>query len=83
MPGIRKRRSRTESASRRPTHLQRTFQMLNAALSGVGLAYVPEDLAQPHIAKASSSACSPMVPPYSGTTSITRAPPSSRRSRCL
>ncbi len=28
-----------------------TFQMLNAALSGYGLAYVPEDLAQPHLAK--------------------------------
>jgi DNA-binding transcriptional LysR family regulator len=26
-------------------------QMLNAALSGFGLAYVPEDLAQPHLAK--------------------------------
>jgi DNA-binding transcriptional LysR family regulator len=25
--------------------------MLNAALAGFGLAYVPEDLAQPHIAK--------------------------------
>ncbi len=28
-----------------------TFQMLNAALSGFGLAYVPEDLVQLHIAK--------------------------------
>jgi DNA-binding transcriptional LysR family regulator len=28
-----------------------TSQMLNAALSGFGLAYVPEDLAQPHLAK--------------------------------
>ena len=27
-----------------------TFQMLNAALAGFGLAYVPEDLAQPHVA---------------------------------
>jgi len=27
-----------------------TFQMLNAALGGFGLAYVPEDVAQPHIA---------------------------------
>ena len=27
------------------------FQMLNAALAGCGLAYVPEDLAQPHLAK--------------------------------
>ncbi|HEY4923877.1 MAG TPA: LysR family transcriptional regulator [Roseiarcus sp.] len=28
-----------------------SFQMLNAALAGFGLAYVPEDLAQPHIVK--------------------------------
>ena len=27
-----------------------TFQMLNAALSGFGLAYVPEDVARPHLA---------------------------------
>ena len=28
-----------------------TYQMLNAALAGFGLAYVPEDLVQPHLAK--------------------------------
>jgi len=28
-----------------------TSQMLNAALAGFGIAYVPEDLAQPHLAK--------------------------------
>jgi len=28
-----------------------TFQMLDAALAGFGLAYVPEDLVQPHLAK--------------------------------
>jgi DNA-binding transcriptional LysR family regulator len=28
-----------------------SFQMLNAALAGFGLAYIPEDLAQPHIAR--------------------------------
>jgi DNA-binding transcriptional LysR family regulator len=28
-----------------------TAQMLNAALAGFGLAYVPQDLAQPHVAK--------------------------------
>ena len=27
-----------------------TVQMLNAALAGFGLAYLPEDLVQPHIA---------------------------------
>src|SRR5437667_4302471 len=31
--------------------LNGTTQMLNAALAGLGLAYVPEDLAQPHLAK--------------------------------
>jgi len=28
-----------------------TYQMLNAAVGGMGLAYIPEDLAQPHINK--------------------------------
>jgi DNA-binding transcriptional LysR family regulator len=28
-----------------------TFQMLNAALAGFGLAYVPEELARPHVAQ--------------------------------
>jgi DNA-binding transcriptional LysR family regulator len=28
-----------------------TAQMLNAELAGFGLAYVPEDLAQPHLTK--------------------------------
>jgi DNA-binding transcriptional LysR family regulator len=28
-----------------------TAQILNAALDGFGFAYVPEDLAQPHVAK--------------------------------
>ena len=28
-----------------------TDQMLNAALAGFGMAYVPEDLAEPHLAK--------------------------------
>jgi len=28
-----------------------TAQMLNAALAGFGLAYVPEDLVQPHLTK--------------------------------
>jgi DNA-binding transcriptional LysR family regulator len=27
------------------------FEALDAALAGLGLAYVPEDLAQPHLAK--------------------------------
>jgi DNA-binding transcriptional LysR family regulator len=31
--------------------LNSAFQMLNAALAGFGLAYVPEDLAQPHLSE--------------------------------
>jgi hypothetical protein len=42
---------RAEGASRGPARVQRTFQMLNAGLAGFGLAYVPENVAQPHVAK--------------------------------
>jgi DNA-binding transcriptional LysR family regulator len=44
-----------------------TFQMLNAALAGFGLAYVPEELAQPHLAKGRlKRALEDWCPPYSG-----------------
>jgi DNA-binding transcriptional LysR family regulator len=44
-----------------------TFQMLNAALAGFGLAYVPEDLAQPYIAKGRlKRVLADWCPPYSG-----------------
>ena len=44
-----------------------TFQMLNAALAGFGLAYVPEDLAQPHVAKGRlKRVLADWCPPYSG-----------------
>jgi DNA-binding transcriptional LysR family regulator len=44
-----------------------TSQMLNAALAGFGLAYVPEDLAQPHLAKGLlRGALEDWCPPYSG-----------------
>jgi DNA-binding transcriptional LysR family regulator len=44
-----------------------TFQMLNAALAGFGLAYVPEDLAQPHLAKGRLvRVLEGWCPPYSG-----------------
>jgi DNA-binding transcriptional LysR family regulator len=36
---------------RKAEALNLTGQMLNAALAGLGLAYVPEDLAQPHLAE--------------------------------
>jgi len=44
-----------------------TFQMLNAALAGFGLAYVPEELAQPHIGKGRlKRVLADWCPPYSG-----------------
>jgi DNA-binding transcriptional LysR family regulator len=44
-----------------------TFQMLNAALSGLGLAYVPEDLAQPHLARGRlKRVLEDWCPPYAG-----------------
>jgi DNA-binding transcriptional LysR family regulator len=45
----------------------RTGQMLNAALAGFGLAYVPEDLAQPHISKGRlKQVLTDWCPPFSG-----------------
>lgn len=44
-----------------------TFQMLNAALAGFGMAYVPEDLAQPHLARGRlKRVLEDWCPPYSG-----------------
>jgi DNA-binding transcriptional LysR family regulator len=44
-----------------------TVQMLNAALAGFGLAYVPEDLAQPYLAKGHlKRALEDWCPPYAG-----------------
>jgi DNA-binding transcriptional LysR family regulator len=44
-----------------------TFRMLNAALAGFGLAYVPEDLARPHLAKRRlKRVLEDWCPPYSG-----------------
>ena len=44
-----------------------TGQMLNAALAGFGLAYVPEDLAQPHLAKGRlKRVLEDWCPPFSG-----------------
>jgi DNA-binding transcriptional LysR family regulator len=44
-----------------------TTQMLNAALAGFGLAYVPEALAQPHLAKGRlKRVLADWCPPYSG-----------------
>ena len=47
--------------------LNGTTQMLNAALAGFGLAYVPEDLARPHLAKGHlKRVLEDWCPPYSG-----------------
>jgi len=44
-----------------------TFQMLNAALAGLGLAYVPEDVARPHLAEGRlRRVLDDWCPPYSG-----------------
>src|SRR5271166_3506369 len=44
-----------------------SFQMLNAALSGFGLAYVPEDLVRPHLAKRRlKRVLEDWCPPYPG-----------------
>jgi DNA-binding transcriptional LysR family regulator len=43
------------------------FQLLDAALAGFGLAYVPEDLAQPHLTKGRlKRVLEDWCPPYSG-----------------
>lgn len=47
--------------------LNGTIQMLNAALAGFGLAYVPEDLAEPHVAAGRlKRVLEDWCPPYSG-----------------
>jgi DNA-binding transcriptional LysR family regulator len=44
-----------------------TFQMLNAALAGCGLAYVPEDLAEPHLKRGRlKRVLEDWCPPFSG-----------------
>jgi len=47
--------------------LNGTTQMLNAALAGLGLAYVPQDLAQPHLdGGLLTRVLEDWCPPYSG-----------------
>ena len=44
-----------------------TYQMLNAALAGFGLSYVPEDVAEPHLAKGCLvRVLADWCPPFSG-----------------
>jgi DNA-binding transcriptional LysR family regulator len=50
-----------------PLVLDGTQQMLNAALAGMGLAYVPEDLAQPHLIQGRlRRVLEDWCPPYAG-----------------
>ena len=50
--------------------------MLNAALAGFGLVYVPEDLARRMWLKDVSSECLRMVPAFSGIPPLLPEPPS-------
>jgi hypothetical protein len=55
--------------------LNGTTQMLNAALAGLGLAYVPEDLAQPHLSERRlQRALEDWCPPYSSTIQADASP---------
>ena len=49
--------------------------MLNAAIAGLGLAYVPEDLAQPYLAKGQyQTGIRKSVPAISGLSSLLPQP---------
>ena len=78
--GVREGRPRAARARRRPAHLQRHGQMLNAALAGLGLAYrAGEHGASTISPRAASSACSRTgARPIRATTSTTRAAASCR-----
>jgi DNA-binding transcriptional LysR family regulator len=56
-----------------------TAQMLNAALAGFGLAYVPEDLARPHVAAGRRG----LVPAFSGISPLLSEPPPLLTGVCL
>ena len=49
--GIREERARAQRARRWPARVQRRGPMLNAALNGLGLAYLPEDLVQTDVSE--------------------------------
>jgi DNA-binding transcriptional LysR family regulator len=57
--------------------LNGTTQMLNAALAGFGLAYVPEDLAEPHVAAGRlKRVLEDWLPAFSGIPPLLSKPPS-------
>ena len=61
--GARKLRVRVEG----PLTFNGSYQMLNAALAGFGLAYLPEDLTQPYLAKGRlKRVLEEWCPPFSG-----------------
>lgn len=61
--GARKLKVRVEG----PLTFNGSYQMLNAALAGFGLAYVPEDLTQPYLAKGRlKRVLEDWCPPFSG-----------------
>jgi DNA-binding transcriptional LysR family regulator len=61
--GARKLRVRVEG----PLIFNGSYQMLNAALAGFGVAYVPEDLTQPHLARGRlKRVLEDWCPPFSG-----------------
>jgi len=61
--GARKLKVRVEG----PLTFNGSYQMLNAALAGFGLAYVPEDLTQPHLARGRlKRVLEDWCPPFSG-----------------
>ena len=61
--GARKLKVRVEG----PLTFNGSYQMLNAALAGFGVAYVPEDLTQPHLARGRlKRVLEDWCPPFSG-----------------
>jgi DNA-binding transcriptional LysR family regulator len=61
--GTRKLKVRVEG----PLTFNGSYQMLNAALAGFGVAYVPEDLTQPHLARGRlKRVLEDWCPPFSG-----------------
>jgi DNA-binding transcriptional LysR family regulator len=56
--------------------LNGTVQVLNAALAGFGFAYVPENLAQPHLAQGRlKRVFGGLVPAFSGIPPLLPEPP--------
>jgi DNA-binding transcriptional LysR family regulator len=73
--GIRKRQAPTEGARRRPARLQRDVADVEGSAGRFGLAYVPEDLAQPHLATGRlKRALEDWCPPFAGPSLLPEPP---------